>query len=108
MKLETSLAAARLAALGHEHRLELFKLLVRSGRNGLTIGELQSALDRPASTVGFHLRELVAAGLVTQEREGRSVRCRADFGALDAVLQFVKHDCCRGVTLPAFARARAA
>jgi ArsR family transcriptional regulator len=107
MKLDTPMAAARLAALGHEHRLELFKMLVRAGRSGLTIGELQSALGRPASTVGFHLRELVAVGLVTQEREGRSVRCNASFPALDAVLQYMKHDCCQGVTLPAFASRRA-
>lgn len=108
MKLDTDAAAVRLAALGHAHRLELFKALVRSGRDGLTIGELQAALDRPASTVGFHLRELVAAGLVTQEREGRSVRCRPSFAALDEVLQFMKHDCCRGASLPAFTGRRAA
>lgn len=108
MKISASVAATRLAALGHEHRLELFKVLVRSGRNGLTVGELQSALDRPASTVGFHLRELVTAGLVTQEREGRSVRSRADFNALDEVLQFMKHDCCQGVALPSFGGRRAA
>jgi ArsR family transcriptional regulator, arsenate/arsenite/antimonite-responsive transcriptional repressor len=101
-------AAIRLAALGHEQRLELFKLLMRSGADGLTVGEIQAALGRPASTVSFHLRELVGAGLVVQQKEGRSVRCRADFSALNDVLQFIRQDCCRGIELPVFAKRRAA
>ena len=94
--------AKRLAGLGHENRLELFRLLVQAGPGGMTIGELQSVLERPASTLAFHLRELVAADLVTQEKEGRMVRCRADYQALNEVLQFVKQNCCKGVKLPVF------
>jgi len=101
MDLATS--AKRLASLGHENRLELFQILVQAGPGGMTIGELQSALDRPASTVAFHLRELVSADLVTQEKDGRMVRCRANYAALNEVLQFVKHNCCGGATLPVFA-----
>lgn len=100
MDLITS--AKRLGSLGHEHRLELFKVLVQAGDAGMTIGELQSVLDRPASTLAFHLRELVASDLVTQEKEGRMVRCRANYAALDEVLQFVKVNCCQGVALPVF------
>jgi DNA-binding transcriptional ArsR family regulator len=100
MDLITS--AKRLGSLGHENRLELFKVLVQAGEAGMTIGELQTALDRPASTLAFHLRELVAADLVTQQKEGRMVRCRANYAALNEVLQFVKQDCCRGVALPVF------
>lgn len=100
MDLATS--AKRLASLGHENRLELFQILVQAGPGGMTIGELQAALDKPASTVAFHLRELVSADLVTQEREGRMVRCKANYPALNEVLQFVKHNCCGGVTLPVF------
>lgn len=100
MDLATS--AKRLASLGHENRLELFQLLVQAGPNGMTIGELQSALGRPASTLAFHLRELVSADLVRQEKEGRMVRCRANYAALNEVLQFVKHKCCQGVALPVF------
>ncbi|HEU4851649.1 MAG TPA: metalloregulator ArsR/SmtB family transcription factor [Telluria sp.] len=95
-------SAQRFAALGHEHRLELFQALVKAGDNGLTVGELQVQLGRPASTLAFHLRELVNAGLVTQEKEGRSVHCRVNFKALNEVLQFVKQDCCKGVALPVF------
>lgn len=100
MNLTTS--AKRLAALGHEHRLEIFQLLVQAGDEGMTVGELQTVTARPASTLAFHLRELVAADLVLQQKEGRTVRCRANYQALDEVLQFVKQDCCKGVALPVF------
>ncbi|WP_292935739.1 metalloregulator ArsR/SmtB family transcription factor [Noviherbaspirillum sp.] len=100
MDLATS--AKRLASLGHENRLELFQLLVQAGSEGMTIGELQAVLDRPASTLAFHLRELVSAGLVVQEKEGRAVRCHANYRALNEVLQFIKQDCCKGVALPVF------
>lgn len=95
--------AARFAALGHEHRLQLFQALVRAGDAGLTVGELQAVLGLAPSTLAFHLRELVAAGLVAQHKEGRSVRSVAVFKALDEVLQFVRKDCCKGVNLAAFA-----
>jgi ArsR family transcriptional regulator, arsenate/arsenite/antimonite-responsive transcriptional repressor len=101
--MNLAISAKRLASLGHENRLELFKLLMQAGPEGMTIGELQSLLERPASTLAFHLRELVSAGLVTQEKEGRMVRCRADYRALNEVLQFVKQNCCRGIALPVFA-----
>ena len=100
MDLLTS--AKRLGSLGHANRLELFKVLVQAGDAGMTIGELQTALDRPASTLAFHLRELVASELVTQQKDGRMVRCRANYAALNEVLQFVKQDCCKGVALPVF------
>lgn len=98
--MNLAISAKRLASLGHENRLELFQILVQAGPDGMTIGELQSALDRPASTVAFHLRELVTADLVTQEKEGRMVRCRANYMALNEVLQFVQHNCCGGAVRP--------
>lgn len=101
--MDISKHAARFAALGHEHRLQLFQALVRAGADGLTVGELQAVLGLAPSTLAFHLRELVGAGLVSQHKEGRSVRSYANFKALDEVLQFVRKDCCKGVNLPAFA-----
>lgn len=100
--MDFTTAAKRLASLGHEHRLELFQLLVQAGPDGMTVGELRSVLDRPASTIAFHLRELVAADLVSQQRQGRTIRCQANYPALNEVLQFVKQDCCKGVALPVF------
>lgn len=102
--MSISTVAKRLASLGHENRLELFQLLVQSGPAGLTIGELQSALERPASTLAFHLRELVQSDLVTQEKEGRAVRCKANYPALNEMIQFVQLNCCQGVPVRSAAR----
>ena len=104
MNLATT--AKRLASLGHEQRLELFRLLVRAGHEGRTIGELQAALGRPASTVSFHLRELVAADLVRQNKEGRTVRCRASFDALNEMLLYVQRNCCADSAAPDVTRRR--
>lgn len=101
-------AATRLASLGHELRIELFRLLVQAGPAGLAVGELQALVDRPASTVAFHLKAMVDSTLVTQVKEGRVVRCHANFAALNELLLFLRHDCCRGVALPAFGTRRSA
>jgi len=94
MNIET--AARRLAELGNTTRLQIVRLLVRAGAEGLAIGELQSRLGVPASTLAFHLRGLVSAGLVAQERQGRVVRCRPEYPVIDATLAFVKEHCCTG------------
>lgn len=101
--MDIKTTSQRLASLGHEHRLELFQLLVQAGSEGMSVGELQSVLNRPASTLAFHLRELVATDLVIQEKQGRQVRCKVNHPALDETLQFVKLNCCKGVSLPAAA-----
>lgn len=106
--MELTLAAQSLAALGHANRLEIFRILVQAGSAGMRIGDLQTALGRPASTVAFHLRALTSANLILQDREGREVYCRVNFLALDQVLQYVKQDCCKGVSLPVFVNAKAA
>ncbi len=91
MDLDT--AARRLAELGNATRLEIVRLLVRAGPEGLAIGEIQSRLGTPGSTLGIHLRGLVTAGLVAQVREGRSVRCTLRFDVLNETLAFVKKHC---------------
>jgi len=106
--MEINFAAQSLAALGHANRLEIFRILVKAGASGLRIGDLQAALGRPASTVAFHLRALTGANLIVQNREGREVYCRVNFSALDALLQYVKQDCCLGVSQPVVVRAEAA
>jgi ArsR family transcriptional regulator len=89
-------AAAGLAALGHEARLALFRLLVRAGESGLSVSDLRGRLDLPASTLAHHLGALVGAGLVTQEKAGRSVLNRADFARMHALLSYVDAECCAG------------
>jgi DNA-binding IclR family transcriptional regulator len=71
---------------------------VQAGPGGLPIGELQSQLGVPASTLAFHLRGLVAAALVDQQKEGRIVRCTPNLVAVNATLAFVKENCCAGLT----------
>lgn len=88
-------AARCLGELGNATRLEIFRLLVRAGHEGLSISEIRAKIDIPASTLAFHLRAMAGAGLVTQERRGREVRCRPDFARLNAVLAFVREECCQ-------------
>ena len=93
------LAAQRLAELGNLTRLGIFRLLVRAGDDGLNITEVRDRMDVPLSTLSFHLRGLVQSGLVTQERIGRVVICRADYRALEGVLGFLQAECCEGFPL---------
>ena len=100
--MEGEIYADRFAALGHINRLDIFRTLVKAGAEGMTIGEISSILDIPASTLSFHLNELVRSQLVTQNKEGRTITCMANFDALNELLTFIKKDCCKGVKLPAF------
>jgi ArsR family transcriptional regulator len=98
--IDFATTATKLAGLGHEQRLRLFHVLIRAGHEGLTVGEIQKALGRPMSTVSFHLRELVNAGMIVQEKRGRSVYCRASFEALNEMMAFISDECCKGVSIP--------
>lgn len=92
--MDTNNIARTLAELGNETRLEIFRLLVKSGSDGMTIGEIGQRLGVPASTLGFHLRGLVTVGLVSQQKQGRSVFCRAELQQLSNVLQVLEAECC--------------
>jgi DNA-binding transcriptional ArsR family regulator len=95
----TSPQARALAALGHDARLSIFRLLVRAGEDGLRVGDLGRLLDLAPSTLSHHLSTLVDAGLVAQDRRGREVFNRADYAAMRAVLGFLTEECCTGVCL---------
>lgn len=90
--------ARSLAALGHDTRLAIFRLLVRAGEEGLNVGEIGEHLDMPASTLAHHLGALVDAGLVIQERRGRAVVNRADYEAMNRTVTFLTSECCVGVS----------
>ncbi len=94
-----SFTARALAALGHDTRLEIFRLLVRAGEDGLIVGEIGEHLEMAASTMAHHLRTLVEAGLVLQERQGRQIVNRVDFAAMNRTLSFLTAECCVGVSL---------
>jgi ArsR family transcriptional regulator, arsenate/arsenite/antimonite-responsive transcriptional repressor len=85
-----------LAALAHPARLQVFRALVVVGQPGLTPGTMAEALAMPAATLSFHLKELVHAGLVTQERAGRNIVYRAAYDRMNAVLGYLTAHCCQG------------
>src|SRR6266852_124057 len=94
--MNRGLAARCLAELGNLTRLDIYRLLVRAGPAGLNITEIQTRLDVPASTLAFHLRGLVGAGLVLQEKRSREVNCRAHYRQVNAVIDFLREECCEG------------
>jgi ArsR family transcriptional regulator len=104
MKKEEALAA--LAALAQESRLDVFRLLVRAGSDGLAVGEIAEALELPSPTLSFHLKELTSAGLLRFERVGRSRIYRPDFAAMQRLVGFLSEHCCEGVERPGPVRAR--
>lgn len=86
--------ADRFAALGHEARLQIVRLLLAAHPEGLVVGEIQRNLDIPASTLSHHLDALRHQGLVEQQREGRFLRYRAGTKALREILDFLYAECC--------------
>lgn len=93
MDVET--AAEKLTELGHPTRLDIYRQLVRKGHDGLPVGEIQTALDVPGSTLSHHITRLVSVGLVVQRREGRTLFCVPQFDELDALIGFLREECCR-------------
>ncbi|HUG22342.1 ArsR/SmtB family transcription factor [Piscinibacter sp.] len=89
-------AVAALAALAQDARLRVFRALVGAAPEGLTPGALSAMLDIPASTLSFHLKELVHADLVSVEREGRNLHYRPELGRMDALLAYLTDHCCMG------------
>lgn len=100
LRMSTNSPTARaLAALGHDARLSIFRLLVKAGEEGLRVGDIGAHLGLAPSTLAHHLSALVDAGLVVQDKQGREVLNRVDFPAMHQVLSFLTSECCSGVTL---------
>ena len=95
-KAQASRAVSALAALAQETRLGIFRLLVEFAPTGLTPGAIALRLKLPPATLSFHLKELVNAGLVTQERDRRYLIYRAAFDRMNALLGYLTANCCRG------------
>jgi len=87
-----------LAALAQPIRLRVFRALVVAGPSGLTPGALTETLGVPATGLSFHLKELVHAGLISQERQGRNLICRASFERMNTLLGYLTEHCCEGET----------
>lgn len=101
--MEEEQVVRSLAALAHPVRLRVFRALVVAGPQGLTPGVMQEGLAVPATTLSFHLKELAAAGLVTQERASRFVVYRAAFERTGALVTYLTENCCQGAPCAAVA-----
>ena len=94
--METKTATNALSALAHPGRLEVFRLLVRAGPEGVAAGDIARATGSLANTLSANLNVLAGAGLVTPRREGRSIIYAAGYDRMRELLAFLMEDCCGG------------
>ena len=95
--MEKSSALVALAALAQESRLDIFRLLVQAGSQGLAVGQIGEQLGLPSATLAFHLKELKNAGLATFTRNGRSLIYVAVYPTMNALLEYLTENCCQGI-----------
>lgn len=94
--METLTAAELLAALGHESRLAVFRMLVEAGPAGVVASAIGEQLALPPATLSFHLNHLSRVGLIASRREGRFIRYSAAYETMDELLAFLTRNCCQG------------
>lgn len=92
--MKTNDAVKALGALAQESRLEIFRLLVRKGTEGMAAGDLSSHFEMPPATMSFHLKELSNAGLVVSRRESRSIIYMANYPGMQTLISFLLENCC--------------
>jgi ArsR family transcriptional regulator len=98
--METIGVVAALAALAQDNRLDVFRLLVQAGPQGMPAGDVAEALGLAPNTLTFHFDRLRQAGLISVRREGRSMIYAARYERMNELLGFLKENCCRGVVIP--------
>ena len=96
--MEKADAVAALAALAQDNRLDVYRLLVQAGPDGMTAGAVAEALDLAPNTLTFHFDRLRTAGLATVRRDGRSMIYAARFETMNALVGFLTENCCGGVS----------
>jgi DNA-binding transcriptional ArsR family regulator len=94
--MDTQDTVKRLSALAHDARLEVFRLLVKAGPDGLAAGEIARVLNTASNTLSAQLLILSNAGLIRARRDGRSIIYAVDFDAMSGLLVFLTEDCCGG------------
>ena len=94
--MEINIAIKALAALAHETRLTIFRVLVQAGESGLPAGQLAKELNIPNATLSFHLKELAHAELVIARQESRFIYYSANFATMNALLGYLTENCCAG------------
>jgi ArsR family transcriptional regulator len=104
--METINASRILAALGHETRLTIFRLLIEAGPDGVNASAIGEQLDMAPATLSFHLSHLSRIGLICGTRESRFIHYAADFEIMDQLIVFLTRNCCQGkVCLPGASKA---
>jgi ArsR family transcriptional regulator, arsenate/arsenite/antimonite-responsive transcriptional repressor len=104
--MDKTIAIEMFVSLSSGVRLDVYRLLVRHGPEGMVAGEISTTLDLPPTNLSFHLKTLTRAGLLTVTQEGRYQRYRANLGAMQALVDYLTEECCAGqpeqcVDLPA-------
>jgi len=94
--MDISTAVLNLAALAQESRLEIFRLLVQSGPEGLCVTDIGEKIGIAPATLSFHLKELHRAGLITSRKESRHIFYAPDFSAMNSLLAYLTENCCGG------------
>ena len=94
--MDTLNAAEILAALGHETRLSIFRLLVEAGPKGINAGAIGEQLGIQPATASFHLAHLARVGLIKGERESRFIHYSANYETMDDLIAFLTNNCCQG------------
>ncbi|MBN9042624.1 MAG: transcriptional regulator [Rhizobiales bacterium 62-47] len=94
--MEKTDAVAALAALAQHNRLDIYRLLVKAGPDGLSAGSIATALELAPNTLTFHFDRLRQAGLITVRRAGRSMIYAARYDQMNALLSFLTDNCCGG------------
>ena len=94
--MDTTNAPTAFAALSQPTRLDVFRLLVKAGNDGMLSGELGQRLDVRQNTMSANLSILLQSGLIRNERMGRTIRYFADFDGIHGLLAFLMEDCCGG------------
>lgn len=92
--LDITQAAQGFSAMGSEARMDVLRHLVKAGQKGLVVGDIQERTGIAASTLAHHLKFLSAAGLIVQEKQGRSIISRANYEHLSALASFILNECC--------------
>lgn len=96
--MDTTTAVIQLSAIAQEARLEIFRLLVQAGAEGLPAGAIGEQLKIPASTLSFHLKELTHAGLTSSRQVSRFIYYTANYQAMNTLLGYLTENCCSGQT----------
>lgn len=92
--MDTKTAVQMFDSLASEVRLDVFKLLVKFGEDGLVAGDIASTLQIPSTNLSFHLKALTHAGLITATQEGRYQRYRANLTEMMGLVSFLMAECC--------------